>query len=1555
MDMSGDNSRASWVPVTPVKQNRDPICNYQQENETIQITNCVSGQICQENELRGSSQVTHVLHGTGFPDSSSHSSLTNSVEATTEFNGAAFSMYCVDKSMPFCDLLALATAAAAKTASGSNNFAGSIPATQFEDKEATQGNETNQPRKETQVDNIMTGVVQQTEQASGDVSAQVLEKNNSGPGSNVSLGRSTPAQQKPRRKRYTPKVVREGQPKRTPKPKTPKPVNPNETPKPKRKYVRKKVTSIPQNTPFVDLTVTDEETTTINITNTTRNINPDTPSENLTSSKPQTAGRPQRSCRRSLNFDIFQEEDESSSYYASGFQSEISYTKIQSAMQIVQGTEGSAEKAQLYQIADVQSGSTRGKCRIVFSDVTHDKESNVVQMIDLNSPPASNSPNDSNCSTSTPVSKEEYARRMKRGHQSASVDLYSTNIVGARHNSVQEYLAVFQVDQDINDGVPGMHFPATHKKRRTEKCQNLIAQTIEYAPKVNWGHAFTEDRNYTSFAAQCTKPPSYRTMLDTGNKETRKKRSKGSTRVRDIASLTEIALSIQSTRSSIKQGVGSSHQLNVHAAKTTKKRTKRNHRASGAMFSVDALVEHLRHLDINAERNQVAYPSAWARSYNSARYQEQNAIVVYQRDGTLVTVKKRKSRPKVELDEETTRVWKLLLQDINSEGINGTDEEKEKWWEEERRLFDGRANSFIKCMHLIQGDRTFSRWKGSVVDSVVGVFLTQNVSDHLSSSAYMSLAAQFPLVVKSNQNPLSEDFTNIPEDELEACVLNPDDTIEWHGNKSKQPTLNQESTMIQAVECSEVIEVVNSNESSSVSSMGCLTQKDISSCNCSEIGGTTSFVELLHMAEQNKYNGDVAILSGHWEGKEISSAESRSSTENASQGVVQHMVEIHTNNVQDCTQNDFPDSSIQAEFNIVCQPLSASPELKHELKSSDQERVYQVEKVNYDGGPGILEEMGGAGACDISGKNKQESSPENHNSLSPTIPDAKTDKPKRGRKGKKPPINWDSLRKQAQTNGERVRTADTFDSVDWEAVRLADVEEVADTIRERGMNNMLAERIKAFLDRLVNDHGSIDLEWLRDVPPDKAKDYLLSFRGLGLKSVECVRLLTLHHIAFPVDTNVGRIAVRLGWVPLQPLPESLQLHLLEMYPMLESIQKYLWPRLCKLDQRTLYELHYQMITFGKVFCTKSKPNCNACPLRGECRHFASAFASARLALPAPEERSVVVSGYNAVHQNSGGNINRLELPAAQSDQVSEANLQISQCEPIVEIPASPEPIVEVPASPEPERAEAREDDIEDFFDEDPDEIPTIKLNIQEFTQTLQEYVNRNKELQECDVSKALVALTPEAASIPAVKLKNVSRLRTEHQVYELPDTHPLLEGHDRREPDDPCSYLLAIWTPGETADSIQPPAGQCSKQESGGLCSDDTCFTCSSTREAQSQTVRGTILIPCRTAMRGSFPLNGTYFQVNEVFADHASSLSPLNIPRYLLWNLPRKTVYFGTSVTSIFRGMQTKDIQFCFWRGFVCVRGFDRETRSPRPLMARLHFPPSKATKGKEKKYDDE
>uniref|UniRef100_A0A1J3E7K8 Protein ROS1 n=1 Tax=Noccaea caerulescens TaxID=107243 RepID=A0A1J3E7K8_NOCCA len=79
-------------------------------------------------------------------------------------------------------------------------------------------------------------------------------------------------------------------------------------------------------------------------------------------------------------------------------------------------------------------------------------------------------------------------------------------------------------------------------------------------------------------------------------------------------------------------------------------------------------------------------------------------------------------------------MWNLLMvsidSDIDSQGADGLDEDKQKWWEDERKMLHERANSFITRMRLVQGDRRFSPWKGSVIDSVVGVFLTQLQTIH---------------------------------------------------------------------------------------------------------------------------------------------------------------------------------------------------------------------------------------------------------------------------------------------------------------------------------------------------------------------------------------------------------------------------------------------------------------------------------------------------------------------------------------------------------------------------------------------------------------------------------------------------------------------------------------------------------------------------------------------------------------------------------------------------------------------------------------------------------
>lgn len=85
---------------------------------------------------------------------------------------------------------------------------------------------------------------------------------------------------------------------------------------------------------------------------------------------------------------------------------------------------------------------------------------------------------------------------------------------------------------------------------------------------------------------------------------------------------------------------------------------------------------------------------------------DQSALVPYKGDGALVlfdVVKKRKPRPRVDLDPETNRLWNLLMGIEGGESTETMDTNREKWWEEERKVFRGRVDSFIARMHLVQG------------------------------------------------------------------------------------------------------------------------------------------------------------------------------------------------------------------------------------------------------------------------------------------------------------------------------------------------------------------------------------------------------------------------------------------------------------------------------------------------------------------------------------------------------------------------------------------------------------------------------------------------------------------------------------------------------------------------------------------------------------------------------------------------------------------------------------------------------------------------------------
>ncbi|KAI4322371.1 hypothetical protein L6164_022074 [Bauhinia variegata] len=689
-------------------------------------------------------------------------------------------------------------------------------------------------------------------------------------------------------------------------------------------------------------------------------------------------------------------------------------------------------------------------------------------------------------------------------------------------------------------------------------------------------------------------------------------------------------------------------------------------------------------------------------------------------------IKKPRQITKVILDEESIRVWKLLRDGKDDEEM---DSEKQKYWERERNLFKGRIETFIHRMHLVQGNRRFSPWKGSVLDSVIGVYLTQNVSDYLSSNAYMSLAARFPVEQKTSC----------------YCDSNCD------SNEDRETPSRQES------------------------------------------------VESNHISDERRK------------------------------------------------------TSQEAESNTFDEMKSQSQKFK---ESSDFHDPLRINKTNHSRkleSPGI-----------IFGKTKSAVSKKTKKAMGEEEKDIE----------EKEKLYWEELRKTFTKSG--MRDSNHMDSINWEAVMQAGKEAVAEAIECRGQHNVNAVRILAFLNKLKEMHGNVDIEWLRYAPPQKVKEYLLKVYGLGLKSVECIRLLALQHVAFPVDVNVSRIATRLGWVPLEPLPEHIKFH--------------------ALDHANL-----------------------ALPAAGTTLDERSTD-SANLALPAETTSEERFADKNIVTSF----VPNFTMPSnRRSTSISEVNSSTPQnqgkecqcqCEPIIEMPPSPEPLIEHEI-----------EDIEDFFKDtvNIEKISNIDLNDKKCVKEhefLDDDVTMNK-------SKALIALTVDATSIPAPKLKAVSRLRTQRLVYELPDTSSLLEGFEKRECDDPCNFLFAIWT----RDEIKNQSEDASNSRNNSDLSDNNVEE----EEKLDSTVPGTILIPCRTAMKGRFPLNGTYFQVNEVFADDYSSRHPINVPRKLLWTLERRIVYFGTSISSILKG-------------YICVRGFDRKTGAPRPLLKRFHISTANTSKKK-------
>ena len=142
---------------------------------------------------------------------------------------------------------------------------------------------------------------------------------------------------------------------------------------------------------------------------------------------------------------------------------------------------------------------------------------------------------------------------------------------------------------------------------------------------------------------------------------------------------------------------------------------------------------------------------------------------------------------------------------------------------------------------------------------------------------------------------------------------------------------------------------------------------------------------------------------------------------------------------------------------------------------------------------------------------------------------------------------------------------------------------VIEAIRIAGLANQKGPRIQKVLGDIHRERGELNLDFLKGMPRDEARQWLLKFKGVGPKTAAIVLQFSLDMPAFPVDTHIYRVTGRLGLRPINIDVTSAHAYLENAFP-----------------PASYYAAHLNIIRLGREVCHPSKPDCFNCPLNDLC-------------------------------------------------------------------------------------------------------------------------------------------------------------------------------------------------------------------------------------------------------------------------------------------------------------------------------------------------------------------
>lgn len=156
----------------------------------------------------------------------------------------------------------------------------------------------------------------------------------------------------------------------------------------------------------------------------------------------------------------------------------------------------------------------------------------------------------------------------------------------------------------------------------------------------------------------------------------------------------------------------------------------------------------------------------------------------------------------------------------------------------------------------------------------------------------------------------------------------------------------------------------------------------------------------------------------------------------------------------------------------------------------------------------------------------------------------------------------------------------------WETVRDCDVDELIATIRPAGLANQKAPRIQEALRYITEKQGKITLDFLAEMTPAEAREWLTKIHGVGAKTASIVMLFAFGKPAFPVDRHVHRVCQRLGLISEKTSADA-------AHEILEAI----------VPENAYYQAHLNIIQHGRTVCQARQPLCERCPLTAWCDYY----------------------------------------------------------------------------------------------------------------------------------------------------------------------------------------------------------------------------------------------------------------------------------------------------------------------------------------------------------------